>query len=181
MIMSRGRDGSAGGDSQIRERVRFLNVQLPPFQQLVDAYWPDVARLSYALAGPDDGADCAQQVWEQALAAYPRLRHTGNLKGWLFTITHRVAVDGHRARIRRPVPVAATPDTASSVDVREPDPQLWAAVRRLPERHRVAIALRYVLDLDHAEIARQLNTTQTMSRRLVSDGLATLREELGHG
>lgn len=181
MIMNRGRDGSAGGDSQVGERVRFLNVQLPPFQELVDAYWPDVARLSYALAGPDEGADCAQQVWEQALAAYPRLRHTGNLKGWLLTITHRVAVDGHRARIRRPVPVATTPDTAGSVDVREPDPQLWAAVRRLPERHRVAIALRYVLDLDHAEIARQLNTTQTMSRRLVSDGLATLREELGHG
>jgi RNA polymerase sigma factor (sigma-70 family) len=171
--------GAAGG-SQKGRRVRFLIVQLPPFQDLVDAYWRDVARLSYALAGRDDGDDCAQRAWEQALAAYPRLRHDRNLKSWLLTITHRVAIDGHRARARRPVPVAAMPDYASTDAERDPDPELWAAVRTLPERQRVAIALRYVLDLDHAEIARQLHTTQTMSRRLISDGLALLRKELGH-
>jgi RNA polymerase sigma factor (sigma-70 family) len=156
-------------------------VQLPPFQELVDAYWRDIARLSYALAGPDDGADVAQQVWERALEAYPRLHHTRNLKGWLLTITYRVAVDSHRARVRRPVPVPAGADYASAEAVAEPDDELWSAVRRLPERQRVAIAMRYVLDIDHAGIARQLNTTQTMSRRLVSDGLAALRKELGHG
>jgi len=60
----------------------------------------------------------------------------------------------------------------------EQDPELWAAVRALPERQRVAVALRYVLDLDHAEIARHLDTTTTMSRRLVSDGLSQLRKEI---
>ena len=155
---------------------------LPPFQALVDAHWRDVARLAHALAGPDDGDDCAQRAWMQALAAYPRLTRADNLKGWLLTITARAAVDGHRTRARRPVPVEELPDRSGVPGAAhawaEQDPELWAAVRQLPERERVAVALRYVLDLDHAAIAAHLDTTQTMSRRLVADGLARLRKEL---
>ena len=39
------------------------------------------------------------------------------------------------------------------------DPQLWAAVRALPERQRHAVILRYVADLDHAAIAATLATS----------------------
>ena len=48
----------------------------------------------------------------------------------------------------------------------------------LPERQRTALALRYVADLEHAEIARVLDTTPTATRRLVSDALASLRRDL---
>ena len=58
------------------------------------------------------------------------------------------------------------------------DDVLWAAVRALPERQRTALALRYVVDLDHAEIARTLSTTPGATRRLVSDALTTLRATL---
>jgi DNA-directed RNA polymerase specialized sigma24 family protein len=139
-------------------------MRLPPFQQLVDAHWRDVARLAASLAGPGDGEDAAQRAWLRALEAYPRLRSTRNLRGWLLTITARSAMDAHRARSRRPLPVAAE--------------GLWDAVRHLPERQRLAVALRYVLDLPHAEVARTLGTTQAASRRLVSDALATLRRQL---
>lgn len=158
-----------------------MAVALPPFQDLVDAHWRDVARLAHALAGPDDGDDCAQRAWVQALEAYPRLTHARNLRSWLLTITHRAAIDGHRARARRPLPVDEVPERPAREtggDALEQDPRLWQAVRTLPERERVAVALRYVVDLDHAEIARQLGTTTTMSRRLVSDGLSHLRKEL---
>ena len=57
-----------------------------------------------------------------------------------------------------------------------PDDDLWASVAALPERQRAVVVLRYVADLDHAQIARALDTTPTMSRRLLSDALATLRE-----
>ncbi len=58
------------------------------------------------------------------------------------------------------------------------DGALWRCVRRLPERQRKAVALRYVLDLPHADVARLLGKTPTMSRRLVSDALATLRRHV---
>jgi DNA-directed RNA polymerase specialized sigma24 family protein len=156
-------------------------VNLPPFQRLVDEHWRDVARLAHALAGPD-GDDVAQQAWTQALAAYPRLRSGTNLRGWLMTVTSRCAMDVHRARGRRAVPVpdvtgaGVGPIAADPAD-RLPDEALWLRVGRLPARQRAAIALRYVADLDHAQVAAALGTTTAASRRLVSDALAVLRTD----
>lgn len=160
-------------------------MSLPPFQQLVDAHWRDVARLAHALAGPVDGDDVAQQAWTQALAAYPTLRDARNLRGWLLTVTSRCATDVHRARGRRAVPVpdvadvrAAVQPTVDGADGALRDGDLWDRVRRLPDRQRTAVALRYVADLDHAAVARALGTTPAATRRLVSDALSTLRKDL---
>lgn len=158
-------------------------MTLPPFQYLVDAHWRDVSRLAHALAGPVDGDDVAQQAWIQAIAAYPKLRSSTNLRGWLLTITSHCAMDVHRARGRRAVPagdiaVIGGLSGRSVVDGPErdrPDEVLWAQVADLPERQRHAVVLKYVVDLDHPAIAKALGTSPTMSRRLVSDALATLR------
>jgi len=159
-------------------------VTLPPFQHLVDAHWRDVARLAHALAGPLDGDDVAKQAWTQALTAYPRLRSTSNLRGWLLTITSRCAMDVHRSRSRRAVPaqdIAVIGEVSGRALVTgperdRPDENLWSHVADLPERQRHAVVLKYVVDLDHPSIAKALGTTPTMSRRLVSDGLAALRK-----
>jgi RNA polymerase sigma factor (sigma-70 family) len=164
-----------------------MGVRLPAFQTLVDAHWRDVARLAHALAGPVDGDDVAQQAWTQALAAYPSLRSATNLKGWLLTITHRCAMDAHRGRARRAVPhddpaslttgpTAAAADTEAIAELT--DGPLWASVAALPTRQREAVVLKYVADLDHPTIAAALGTSPAMSRRLVSDALATLRKDL---
>lgn len=150
-------------------------MTLPPFQTLVDAHWRDVGRLAAALAGPVDGPDVAQQAWAQALSAYPSLTDARNLRGWLMTITARAATDSHRARARRPVPVPDLPDRPAPPPGPPHDEGLWAAVRRLPERQRTAVALHYVLDLPHVDVAQALGTTPAASRRLVSDALAALR------
>ena len=154
-----------------------MSVNLPPFSQLVDVHWRDVARLAHALSGPDDGPDVAQQAWTQALAAYPSLRDARNLRSWLLTVTARCATDAHRARSRRPVPTDPPdlPERAVLPGPDEPDAVLWDGVRRLPERQRTAVVLHYVVDLDHTAVAAALGTTPAASRRLVSDALATLR------
>jgi RNA polymerase sigma factor (sigma-70 family) len=159
-------------------------MTLPPFQRLVDAHWRDVARLARGLAGPVDGDDVAQQAWTQAYAAYPSLRSATNLRGWLLTITHRCAMDVHRSRGRRAVPtdddvvLERSTGVVTGPEDRLGDPELWALVAGLPERQREAVVLKYVGDLDHPTIADLLGTTPTMSRRLVSDGLKTLRASL---
>jgi RNA polymerase sigma factor (sigma-70 family) len=154
-------------------------VSLPPFQELVDTHWRDVVRVALALAGPSDAEDVAQQAWTQALAAYPGLRTASNLRGWLLTVTARCAIDAHRARARRPVPAAQLPEQADGprgLDaVEQGDGPLWRAVRSLSQRQRTAVVLRYVADLDHAQVARAMGTTPTATRRLVSDALTTLR------
>ncbi len=156
-------------------------VTLPPFQRLVDAHWRDVSRLAHALAGVE-GDDVAQQAWLQAWAAYPALTSGTNLRGWLFTITYRCATDSHRARSRRPVPMDPVDLMEPSGTVQAPagrdESAVWSLVDRLPARQREALVLRYVADLDHAAMAKALGTSVTMSRRLVSDGLAALRKAL---
>lgn len=156
-------------------------MTLPPFQSLVDAHWRDVARLAHALAGPDHGDDVAQQAWVQALAAYPRA-NANNLRSWLFTITRHCAMDVHRRTARTqphddPTSLTGSPVGAATPTppTEPPDAALWRLVAALPERHREAVVLKYVGDLDHREIAAMLGTTPAMSRRLVSDALAALR------
>lgn len=158
-------------------------MTLPPFQHLVDAHWRDVARLAHALAGPNLGDDVAQQAWTQALAAYPSVRRTTNLRAWLLTITRHCAMDAHRAAARTTPTDPTGPAEPPRQPTRQPThpppddprPDLWAAVATLPERQRAAVALKYLTDLDHCAIAAVLDTTPAMSRRLVSDALATLR------
>jgi RNA polymerase sigma factor (sigma-70 family) len=160
-----------------------MSVNLPPFQQLVDAHWRDVSRLAHALAGPGEGEDVAQQAWTQALAAYPRLGSARNLRSWLMTITARCAMDGHRSRSRRAVPTDDLPEPAQAAPgadalATQGDSLLWERVRSLPARQREAVALRYVADLDHAGVAAAMGTTPAATRRLVSDALAALRSEV---
>ncbi len=152
------------------------SVKVPPFQELVDAHWIDVARLCHALCRGEEADDAAQRTWLQALRAYPEIKHAGNLRGWLLTIAARVSTEQFRERTRRPTPLAQTPDRpARDSEGTSVDGQLWACVRVLPERQRTAVALRYVLRLPHKEIARMLGTTSAATRRLVSDALTTLR------
>jgi RNA polymerase sigma factor (sigma-70 family) len=170
-------------DSHFDAPARSTRVSLPPFQHLVDAHWPDVGRLARGLVGPDAAEDVAQQAWLQAFAVYPQLRSARNLRGWLLTITHRCAMDHHRRTARAatdPHDPAQVPDAPAPPppDPHDPDDALWVALRTLTEREREAVVLRYVADLDHAAIAAALATTPAMSRRLVSDGLASLRRTL---
>ena len=78
----------------------------PPFQRFLDAHRGPVWRLLVATVGPDDAEDCFQETFMAALRAYPGLREDSNLRAWVLTIAHRKAMDVHRARARRPLPVA---------------------------------------------------------------------------
>ncbi|MBJ7518427.1 MAG: RNA polymerase sigma factor [Solirubrobacteraceae bacterium] len=149
-----------------------------PFQRVLDAHADDVLRFLVAALGRHDADDAFQETFIAALRAYPRLRRDSDVRAWLFTIAHRKAIDVHRGRARRPVPVESLEDRAAPST---PDGGLdghWARVRALPERQRAVLTLRYAVDLSHAEIARVLACSEAASRRAAADGLARLREEV---
>lgn len=151
-------------------------MNLPPFQQLLDAHAVDLHRFCVAQAGPHHGPDCFQEAVIAALRAYPTLTDARNLRGWLFTIAHHKVLDHHRAAARRPVPVAELPDRSTDPAL-SGDEGLWAAVARLPDKQRGAIALRYLGDLPYAEIGAVLGCSEAAARQNVRAGLAGLRQE----
>jgi RNA polymerase sigma factor (sigma-70 family) len=146
----------------------------PPFQRFLEDHRQEVHRFLRAAVGPDDADDCLQETFMAALRAYPRLRPDSDLRAWVLTIARRKAVDAHRARARRPVAMADPPERGTQPPD-EADPDLWAEVRRLPDRQRTAIALRFVSDLSYARIARVMGTSEEAARRSVHEGLRRLR------
>src|SRR5690554_5763510 len=85
---------------------------LPPFQHLLDRHRRDVLAYLVATVGGQDAEDCFQETFLAALRAYPELDDGSNLRGWLFTIAHRKAIDSLRQRRRRPAPAGRADELA---------------------------------------------------------------------
>jgi RNA polymerase sigma factor (sigma-70 family) len=150
---------------------------IPPFQRFLDTHRESVWRLLVSLVGPGDAEDCFQETFMAALRAYPRLRPDSDLRAWVLTIAHRKALDTHRARRRRAIPVAepeVLDDRAASLPEGRDEP-LWEAVRELPQRQRSAVVLRYVADLPHRDIAAAIGCSEDAARRSLHEGLIKLR------
>jgi RNA polymerase sigma factor (sigma-70 family) len=154
-------------------------VKLPPFQALLDEHRVDVYRYCVAIAGRAEADDCFQETWIAALRAYPTLRRADNLRAWLLRIAHNKAMDLHRSRGRRAVPVEAVPEGAvgaATSALPDEEPDLWAAVRGLPPKQRTAVFCRTVLGMPYEELARLLESSEDAARRNVFEGLRTLRK-----
>ena len=154
-----------------------MAVRLPPFQALMDEHRDDVYRFLVASLGRDDADDCFQETFIAALRAYPRLKNAKNLRSWLFTIAHRKAIDSHRARARRAVPVEDVPEQPVTDMPLNGEPELWRAVRDLPTKQRAAVLHRYVNDLAYADIGQVMGCSEEAARRSVFEGLKRLRTE----
>jgi RNA polymerase sigma factor (sigma-70 family) len=153
-------------------------VAVIPFQQVLDAHRDRVWRVCVATAGRADAEDAFQEAWLSALRAYPKLPDDANVEAWLVTIAHRKAIDVHRGRARRAIPIGDDLPETAIVDAALPDDSLWDAVRGLPAGQRAAVTLRYAGDLRPHEVADALHITPEAARRRIADGLKNLRQEV---
>ena len=110
------------------------------------------------------------------MRGYPELPDGSNVEAWLVTIAKRKAIDQHRSRVRRPMPVDEVPETVGvDPDLTDRDDELWAALRDLPRKQREAIAYHYVAGFPYAEIATLLGNSEAAARRAAADGMKSLR------
>ena len=150
----------------------------PPFQVLLDDHGEDVWRLLRAMVGAQAAEDCFQETFLAALRAYPRLRpDSSSPRAWLLTIAHHKAID-HLRKAARERGAAIDPDVAGHEGEARADGEIWAAVAALPARQRAAVALRFIADLSHREIATAIGCSEEASRRSLHEGLHTLRRQL---
>jgi RNA polymerase sigma factor (sigma-70 family) len=155
-------------------------VTLPPFQVLLDRHAEDVWRLLRAMVGAQAAEDCFQETFLSALRAYPRLRPDSAPGAWLMTIAHNKAIDHLRRSARDRAPASEEVEAAFAAKTPAPaaDGAIWSAVAALPRRQRAAVALRFIGDLSHREIAAAIGCSEEASRRSLHEGLATLRRQL---
>ena len=102
-------DNDFGCASHIRGRpgvIGAMSETPPPFQVFLDENRDAVWRFLVSSVGPWRPRTASRRRSSAALRAYPRLRAGSNIRAWVLTIAHRKAVDSHRGRARRALPVA---------------------------------------------------------------------------
>ena len=130
-------------------------------RDLVEGHYAGLYRYAFAmLRGEQDAEDAVQDAFERALTTlgrYPEERIRAiMLRAWVYRITLNMV--RNRLRRNREAPVGGDPGTLSGMpgtgigERREDVMDVLATLGRLPERQRVALALRHLQDLPYAEI-----------------------------
>jgi RNA polymerase sigma-70 factor (ECF subfamily) len=146
-----------------------------------------VAAVALRLIGRDDELDdVVQEVFLAALRGLPRLREAEAVKGWLATVTVRVA--GRRLRRRRlrtflgldhapDYERLAAPDAPA--DERALLSRVYLALDALPVRERLAFCLRHVEGEPLERVAELCGCSLATAKRRIAAVQARLADQLG--
>ena len=128
---------------------------------------------------PESADDAVQNALIAVVKGLPRFDGRSSVSTWMYRIATNSAIDEIRRTQRRPVPMAdealvahgsivdSTDEIAGQLDQQS---QLTGALARIPEEFRVALVLRYVADLDYAEMAEVLDIPIGTVRSRLSRG-----------
>ncbi|GAA3455269.1 SigE family RNA polymerase sigma factor [Dactylosporangium matsuzakiense] len=139
-------------------------------------------RVAYHLLGDRDRADDAVQATLTVLyARWGRVHEIENLDGYVHTMVVRESLRDRRRWLAWVRLSPATPD----VPVASADPEveqrmlLRAALRKLPERQRTVLVLRFLCDLPVLEVAALLGLAEGTVKAHTNRGLEALRRQIG--
>jgi RNA polymerase sigma factor (sigma-70 family) len=149
----------------------------------LDLAW--LGRLARALLGESQAADLVQDT---VAATIERPMPEGvPRRAWLATIARRLAARRRRSecrrrdRERRSARSEVWDDETDLLERAEAIERVTTAARNLPEPFRHTILLRYLADLEPAEIAEREGRRVDTIRWRIRRGLELLRRELGDG
>jgi RNA polymerase sigma-70 factor, ECF subfamily len=111
-----------------------------------------VAALLAMSGDLDASLDATDEAFARALARWEKVQRMDSPGAWTTTVALNVLRRAKRRRAteQRAVDRMDRPAVAAPA----PDPELWDAVRALPDRQRTAVALRYVGGYPEADVAR---------------------------
>jgi RNA polymerase sigma-70 factor, ECF subfamily len=131
------------------------------FDELYRREYPGLYAVASALVGVDKRDDMVQDTMFRALLNWKRVRRLDRPGAWC----HRVLVNGCRMLWRRHLVerqyLASYPHSNLTTNGPSPDVvAFWAAVRELPSRPRLEVALYYAADYTTGEIASILSVPE---------------------
>jgi RNA polymerase sigma factor (sigma-70 family) len=139
-------------------------------------------RTAAAIMGSrEEAADVAQDVAVDVLRSLDTLREPAAFEAWVHKITVRRTLRALRKRRRVvEVPYALALELPAELEDRDlvlsARETLAQAMKTLPAKQRIALALRYVHDLDDQQIAEALGCRRGTVHALLSRARASLRE-----
>jgi RNA polymerase sigma factor (sigma-70 family) len=157
------------------------------YAQLVREHEEIVFRVAYLIVrSAADAEDVAQEAFVKAYRALGRFRAGSPFRPWLLRIVGNEARNHRRAAGRRMhhqqraavLEPVTSPGADDEVQERESRYRLLAALERLPEGERAALAGRYLAGLTDAETAAALGIPRATVKMRAWRGLNRLRGEL---
>lgn len=153
------------------------------FAEFVREVSPRLLRTAFLLSGSQDAAeDLVQEALERACRRWRRISVAEAPEAYVRQIVVNLANDRWRRMVRfregdhRQIPDRPDPrDDYAQLDLHD---QLAVLLRELPAGMRTVIVLRYLHDMDHAQIAAALNITTGAVRSQLSRGLSKLRSAI---
>jgi RNA polymerase sigma-70 factor (ECF subfamily) len=149
------------------------------FAVLVDRHGKDVKAYALRLLRNAESAeDVFVETFTRVAQHRDRWEPKGTLRGWLFTIAHRLCLDGLRQRqlqkerhphvIELELGRALQPSPEAEAMLQELAGELEAAIARLPEGHREVLLLRVVHGLSSEETAAIVGLDEEQVRSQLS-------------
>jgi RNA polymerase sigma-70 factor (ECF subfamily) len=136
------------------------------------------------LADPEDARDASQEALVAIARGIGRYDGRAQFTTWMYRVATNAALDEARRRRRRPEPIDLTFDTTPSEgDIAGAVTDrivIDAALAELAPDYRATIALRELVGLDYAEIARVLDIPIGTVRSRIARARAKLAETLGN-
>ena len=169
-----------------KKQTRPVSKRELAFNDLYEQYYARVyAYLRFRVGSTEVAEDLVSQVFERALTHLADLQSTAAAGAWLFRIARNCAID----YFRRLHPAASLDTLLDSSHPRECSPEevivaqeerarLLTQLKRLPEREREVIGLKFVACLQNREIARVLNMPEGTVGSVLHRTLARLRDAL---
>ena len=156
-----------------------LYVERSPFDAFYAREYRPLLRLAWTLTGRRDlGEELVQETMLAAHGTWARVSGYASPGGW----ARRVLLNNARSFARRRAAEVRALDRVArpgpSVDLAPPDDELWAEVRRLPERQAQVVALHYLEDLSVADIAALLGITTATTKVHLHRGRQALAARL---
>jgi RNA polymerase sigma-70 factor, ECF subfamily len=150
----------------------------PDFEAFVAHHHDPVVRaLTLALADRPRAEDAAQEAFAKAYRHWRRVAAMDRPVAWVYV----VALNGARRELRRelaaPAPdlLGPAPDLAGPVSNRV---SVQEALAVLAPRQRVAVVLRYLADLQVADVAAAMGVSVGTAKATLHTALARMRIEL---
>ena len=129
--------------------------------------------LTTVTGSRESARDAVQEAFARALAGRERHREGASLAAWVWQIAYRLALE-ERRKSASPLGEHAKPELPQP----ERDPELAAALRRLPPRRRLIVFLRYFGDFSYAEIAEACDVSEGTVAAALAQARAELRASL---
>jgi len=150
----------------------------PEDEALYEAEAPRLVALAAALAGPSDADDVVSAAVLRSFTT-PTWRQVENPSAYLTRAVVNEVRAGHRSALRRSAREARyLRQDGPAGAAAEADPELLAALARLPLQQRAVTFLTYWGDLAPAAVAAELGLSEGSVRKYLARARSTLRKEL---